>query len=262
MQRNAGRTHPADRHCHMAGRSGLLAQTIATLGVRSARSVTANEVWRASAAYGCGQPVFGDPAGDSKRGVEDVADIVADDLPHQMAGSAGVQPVILGEPAQHLGGGVLQRLIERPRIADGEDILRGLAARPGDRPLQDAERNFHLERGFDAGADDLTIALAGVAVAKVEQRARHRYREPGSRPRRKQTIVHVAAVLRTGCGGQRLAERRRDPEAADHGLEWRREGFEALRRFAQPHGPSYCRRSPRQRAAAGAGRESRPVPAP
>ena len=49
----------------------------------------------------------------------------------QMAGGAGLQPVVLVEPVRHLGRGVLQRLVQRPGIADGDNIIGGLATRPG-----------------------------------------------------------------------------------------------------------------------------------
>ena len=45
------------------------------------------------------KPALGDAAGDGEGGIEDIADIVADDLSHQMARGAGVQAEILTEPA-------------------------------------------------------------------------------------------------------------------------------------------------------------------
>ena len=46
----------------------------------------------------------------------------------------------------HLGGSVLQRLIERPRIADGEDVVRVLAAGPAYcLPFAQIHRELNLE---------------------------------------------------------------------------------------------------------------------
>jgi hypothetical protein len=40
------------------------------------------------------QPAFGDAADNGKGGVEEIADIVANHLPHRVAGGAGAQPVM------------------------------------------------------------------------------------------------------------------------------------------------------------------------
>src|SRR5688572_16547495 len=45
--------------------------------------------------------------------VVDVANVVADSLPHQVGGGGQVIAVVRLQPGQHLGGGVLQRLVER-----------------------------------------------------------------------------------------------------------------------------------------------------
>jgi hypothetical protein len=47
-----------------------------------------------------------------------------------VAGFRRVKSVVAGEPSKHLCGGVLQRLVKGPRVADREDEVRGLAARP------------------------------------------------------------------------------------------------------------------------------------
>jgi hypothetical protein len=44
----------------------------------------------------------------------------------------GIQAVILLQPTHHLGRGVLERLVERAGVPDGEDVARILAARPAD----------------------------------------------------------------------------------------------------------------------------------
>src|SRR5215211_217842 len=54
------------------------------------------------------------PADDCVGRVVDIADVVAHDLPHEVAGGGGIEPIVGFQPTEHLGGGMLQRLIERP----------------------------------------------------------------------------------------------------------------------------------------------------
>ena len=71
------------------------------------------------------------------------------------------------------------------------------AARPADRlSLGDPDGEFDLERGLDAGADDLAVALAGVAVAEEEQCARAR--RPGRRRSRPGRSGGSPCCRRTG----------------------------------------------------------------
>ena len=69
------------------------------------------------------------------------------------------------QPVEHFSGGMLQGLIERTGIADGEPTGGGNAAGPADAL---ALQQFHGECDFggclDAGADDLAIALGGMNV--------------------------------------------------------------------------------------------------
>ena len=79
------------------------------------------------------QPPLGDPAHHRIGGIEDVADVVAHDLAEEMARRHRRQAVVGGQPVQHLGRGMLQRLIERAGVADGEDVGCRFPARPADR---------------------------------------------------------------------------------------------------------------------------------
>ena len=53
------------------------------------------------------------PADDRVGRVEDITDVITDRLPHEVAGGNSVDPVVSFQPSQHLGRGMLQRLIER-----------------------------------------------------------------------------------------------------------------------------------------------------
>ncbi len=57
------------------------------------------------------QPAFRNAAGDREGRVEDITNIVAHDLPQQMAGGPRLQPVILTQAAHHFGRCMLQSLI-------------------------------------------------------------------------------------------------------------------------------------------------------
>ena len=152
-----------------------------------------------------------------------------------MARRDRIEPIIRPEPREHFRRRVLQCLIERAGVADGEDFIRRLAARPADRlALQNPNREFDLERGFDARADDLAVALAEVAVAEIEQRASDGDRKPGRRTRPEAAVIHVAAVRPARRRRNRLAERRRDAETADHRREGRHPAGERGRRLGEP----------------------------
>jgi hypothetical protein len=62
---------------------------------------------------------------------------------------------------------VLQRLVERAGVADGEDLgaVVGRAASRWLLALHDLHGEGHLRRRLDAGADDLAVALLGMDVA-------------------------------------------------------------------------------------------------
>jgi hypothetical protein len=97
------------------------------------------------------EPSLRHPAGYRIGRIEYVRHIVTYDLPEQMASADRIEAVIRPEPSEHLGRGVLQRLIERASVADREDFVRRLAARPADRlALQYADGEFDLERGNQA----------------------------------------------------------------------------------------------------------------
>ena len=90
------------------------------------------------------QPPLLDAADHREGRVEHVADLVAHHLPHQMRRPGRRQPVIRRQPRRHLGRRMLQRLVQRPGVADREDAVRRLAARPGDRPaLLDGQPQRH-----------------------------------------------------------------------------------------------------------------------
>lgn len=156
------------------------------------------------------------PAGHRVGRVVDIAYVVAHGLAQKVAGGHQVQPEILGQPARHLGCRVLQRLVQRTGIAEGEDIALGLAAGPGDATLLDRQAEGDLETGLDPGADDLAVALKGMGIPQEEQRTGGRDRKPDRGTWAEAPVVHVAAMLARGGGGDRLAHRGRHAEAADH----------------------------------------------
>ena len=140
-----------------------------------------------------------------------------------MAGGHDVQAVVLHQPACHLGRGVLQRLIQRAGVAEGEDVTLGFAARPDDAALFDGQADGDLKTGFDPGADNFAIPLDGMAIAEEEQRAGGRDREPDGGTGAEAAVIHVAAVFGTGRGRDRLTAVRRHAKAADHRRERQRQ---------------------------------------
>ena len=143
------------------------------------------------------QPFLVDAADHGVGRVVDIAQFVAHDLSHQVAGGSGRKAVVGAEPVEHVGGGVLQRLVERTGIADRIDGLGAFAARPDQRfALFQRQPDFDLVAGLDAGADDLAVTLDGVAIAKKEQRTRHGDGEPDGRAGAEAAMrAHVGAAL-------------------------------------------------------------------
>src|SRR5687767_1730222 len=106
------------------------------------------------------------------RRVEDVPHVVAHALPEQDVRSDRIEAVIILEPADHLGRRVLHALIERPRIAYGEDEFLVLPTRPTALlSLQQPDGEEDIERNLDPCPDDLTVPLQRVTIADVQQRA-------------------------------------------------------------------------------------------
>ena len=214
----------------------------------SKRNPSARRQPRASANLSLRQPAFGDAAGDREGGVEDVADIVADDLPHQMAGGARVQPVILAEPAQHLGGRVLQRLVERAGVADGEDVVGRLAARPG--------RSSASGHGTSPPSRTRSRCRCRRSRRRPGRRGRRRDRTARPAPRPETTPSSPARTGDSPCC-RRSARWSRSSSACPRagatpkqpiiGCERRGEVLQALRRLAQPHGPGIAVDDPRPR---------------
>lgn len=119
---------------------------------------------------------------------------------------------------------MLQRLVQRPRVPDGEQTLVVLTPGPADAPALDhPDREPHVERNLDAGAHDLAVALHRMSVTHVEQRTGRKdwkvYRDTGD----ESAVVHVAAVLARGRRRDGLAQRRRDAEAPEHRRERKRQ---------------------------------------
>jgi hypothetical protein len=169
--------------------------------------------------------------------VEHVAEVVLHRLAHQDVRPERVEAVALLQPAEHLAGGVLDALVERPRVADGEDVLGVLAARPPD-PLSLAQPHGEADvhRDLDPRPGDLAVPLERVAVPEVQQRPLHEHRKVDRDPRHEAAIVHVAAVLGRGGGGDRLAAGRGHPEAAEHRREGQGERPQARLRLHQRRG--------------------------
>ncbi len=112
---------------------------------------------------------------------------------------------------------MLQRLVQRPGVPHGDEIIVILGAGPADLPaLHQADRELHVERDLDSRAYDLPISLERVSIPDVEQRPGRedgeRDRDAGAEP----PVIHIPAVAPRGGGGDRLPAGRRDPEAAQH----------------------------------------------
>jgi len=106
-----------------------------------------------------------------------------------------VHAEVVAEPAQHLRGRVLDRLVQRTGVADREHVLRGLASRPpesGSLPQRHGELDVH--RDLEPAAGDFAFPLESVAVAEEEQRALHEDRQENRHASAEPAIVHVAAV--------------------------------------------------------------------
>src|SRR6185312_9203891 len=76
------------------------------------------------------QPALCDAAGDGVGRIEDIADVVANDLAEQVARGDLVEPIVGNQPVQHFRCRVLKSLIERTRVADGDDVVGGFSPRP------------------------------------------------------------------------------------------------------------------------------------
>src|SRR5919199_5743963 len=101
------------------------------------------------------------------------------------------------EPSEHLGCRMLNSLIERPGIANREDVIIVLAPRPATAlALPKPDRELDLERDLDTGAHDLAVALNCMPVAHVQECARHKHGKVDRHARGEAAIVHVAAMLR------------------------------------------------------------------
>ena len=86
-----------------------------------------------------------------------------------MTGGHLIEAVVGDQPVEHFRRRVLERLIKRTSIADGEDFAGIAAARPADFQ---AFYHFHGEgdigRRLDAGANDFAVALLGMDIAQEE----------------------------------------------------------------------------------------------
>jgi hypothetical protein len=145
-------------------------------------------------------------------------------MPMSICAVMGSRPYSVLQPARHLGGGVLQRLVERTRVARGEDVRRRsrrAATRCAAASADQRERHFAGD--LDAGAHDLARALHGVAVAQAEERAGNQHREIDRDAGAKAAVIHVAAVLCGGRCGDRLAVGGGHAKAAQHRRERQRE---------------------------------------
>ena len=80
---------------------------------------------------------------------------------------------------------MLQGLVQRPGIADGEDLV---GVSPRGQPIRFLlipRGELDLGRRLDAGADDLAVALRGMDIAEEEQRAGREDGKHTSTPARK-----------------------------------------------------------------------------
>src|SRR5919199_5902704 len=106
------------------------------------------------------------------------------------------------EPSEHLSRRVLHGLVERPGIADREDVIIVLAPRPATAlALPKLNRELDLEGNLDTGAYDLAVALDRVPIAHVQECAQHKHRKVDRHARGEAAIVHVAAML-SRCGSR------------------------------------------------------------
>src|SRR3954447_22806238 len=110
--------------------------------------------------------------------VEDVAYIILDALAKQYARTNRVEPVVALQPVHHLGCRVLERRIERARVANRKDVCGILATRPANAlTFAELDLKLYLHRDLNTRADDLAVTLQRMTIAEMEQCTIHKDRE-------------------------------------------------------------------------------------
>ena len=85
-----------------------------------------------------------------------------------------IQAVILLKPAGHLARCVLKGLVQRPGIADSQNVSgRFRTGPPGGLPFKDGECDPDIEGDFYSGAAYLAASLSRMTITQKKQRSRH-----------------------------------------------------------------------------------------
>ncbi len=133
---------------------------------------------------------------------------------------------------------MLQRLVQRTRVPEGEDFPFVLAPRPPDRlALAQVDRELDIHRDLDPRTDDLPVALRRVAIAKEEQGPRLEYRQVDRDALAEAPVVHIPAMLGRGEGRNRLSALRRHAKAPQHRIHRQLQPLKPRHRLHRRGGP-------------------------
>ncbi len=141
-------------------------------------------------------------------------------------GFGGLHLLLFNEPAEHVGEGDIEGLVERSvgLGADGDDVVLGFGAGAGEAGLlAKADGDGDVEGGFDAGADGFAVALQGVAIAEEEQATGVEDGEENGCAGADPVVVDIAAPVAGGAGAGGVIALGGDADAAEHGAVGERE---------------------------------------
>jgi ribosomal protein L16 Arg81 hydroxylase len=159
-------------------------------------------------------------ADHAERRIAHIAYLIVDRLRQDDRGCRQVKAVITAEPAEHLGRGVLQGLLEGPGVPDRPDRFLILPPRPPDAlVLPQANGEHHVKRSLDAGGSNLACPLGRVPVAEVKQGSGHGDRQVDGCASAQAPVVHVAAVSAGRSAPDDLGMRGGHAETAEHRTE-------------------------------------------
>ena len=106
---------------------------------------------------------------------------------------------------------------QRTRAPEHHDVRVVFEPRPANRLLlHEVDRELDVHRGLETGAGDFAFALARVAVAHEQQRARLVHRKHQLHAGVHSGVIHVAAICAGNGREDRFPARGRDRDASEH----------------------------------------------
>ncbi len=135
-------------------------------------------------------------------------------------GFGGLHLFLFDEPAEHVGEGDIEGLVEGSigLGADGDVVVLGFGAGAGEAGLlAEADGDGDVERGLDTGADGFAVALEGVAIAEEEEAAGVEDGEEDGGAGADPVVVDIAAPVAGGAGAGGVIAFGGDADAAEHG---------------------------------------------